>query len=364
MTKQPDVPLLTAGDSIPAVHLRDQADEIIPIYHASIAGDRVVLFLCDDDHDAETLVEIRRYSELAEAFKRQNVQVFFVTSRTVDDNRAFAERLGLKFRILSDRKGKLLPAFGLKTGGKRPNCQHLSAVLRPNLRIAKILDGKSQADAALAGCEALASKDAAPVIEAQAPVLIVDEIFPPKFCDFLIGIWQRGEKQKDQVTSEFGDRSDDVVKRRTDHIIFETEVSLRIHDYFTRRLVGEMAKAFRFGVTDAEHYRIGCYDAESGGHFRRHRDRGAPELKDRQFALSLNLNTGDYEGGHLRFPEFGRQLYHPPLGGGVVFSCSLLHEALPVTQGPPVRPVHLLQWAHGEVIERDGEGRIPIQAGE
>jgi hypothetical protein len=25
--------------------------------------------------------------------------------------------------------------------------------------------------------------------------------------------------------------------------------------------------------------------------------------------------------------------YRPPAGGGVVFSCSLLHEALPVTEG-------------------------------
>ena len=49
--------------------------------------------------------------------------------------------------------------------------------------------------------------------------------------------------------------------------------------------------------------------------------------------VTLNLNTGEYEGGLLRFPEFGRQTYEPPLGGAIVFSCSLLHEALPVTAG-------------------------------
>ena len=46
----------------------------------------------------------------------------------------------------------------------------------------------------------------------------------------------------------------------------------------------------------------------------------------RRFAVSLNLNTGDYEGGCLRFPEFGPHLYVAPAGGAVVFSCSLLHE--------------------------------------
>lgn len=53
----------------------------------------------------------------------------------------------------------------------------------------------------------------------------------------------------------------------------------------------------------------------------------------RRFAVSLVLNAESFEGGFLRFPEFGRQLYAPPTGGAVVFSCSLLHEATPVTRG-------------------------------
>lgn len=40
-----------------------------------------------------------------------------------------------------------------------------------------------------------------------------------------------------------------------------------------------------------------------------------------------------YQGGELRFPEYSRALYAPETGGAVVFSCALLHEALPVTQG-------------------------------
>jgi len=49
--------------------------------------------------------------------------------------------------------------------------------------------------------------------------------------------------------------------------------------------------------------------------------------------VTLNLNSGEYQGGALRFPEFGPQVYQPPTGGAIVFSCSLLHEATPVTQG-------------------------------
>jgi predicted 2-oxoglutarate/Fe(II)-dependent dioxygenase YbiX len=49
--------------------------------------------------------------------------------------------------------------------------------------------------------------------------------------------------------------------------------------------------------------------------------------------MSLNLNAGDYDGGYLRFPEYGPLLYRPETGGAVIFSCALLHEAMPVTRG-------------------------------
>jgi predicted 2-oxoglutarate/Fe(II)-dependent dioxygenase YbiX len=78
--------------------------------------------------------------------------------------------------------------------------------------------------------------------------------------------------------------------------------------------------------------RIGCYDSAVRGEFRRHRDNTTPYTAHRKFALSVNLNDG-YNGGAIGFPEYGRMAYRPPVGGGVVFSCSLLHEALPVTTG-------------------------------
>ena len=53
----------------------------------------------------------------------------------------------------------------------------------------------------------------------------------------------------------------------------------------------------------------------------------------RRFAVSINLHAEDFEGGDLRFPEFGPRTYRPPTGGAVVFSCSLQHEATPVTRG-------------------------------
>jgi predicted 2-oxoglutarate/Fe(II)-dependent dioxygenase YbiX len=49
--------------------------------------------------------------------------------------------------------------------------------------------------------------------------------------------------------------------------------------------------------------------------------------------VTINLNAGDYEGGDLVFPEYGARTYCAPTGGAIVFSCSLLHQAMPVTKG-------------------------------
>ena len=86
---------------------------------------------------------------------------------------------------------------------------------------------------------------------------------------------------------------------------------VRIHD----RLVPEIFKAFQFKATRIERYIVACYEAETGGHFRAHRDNTTKGTAHRRFAVSLVLNTGEFEGGNLRFPEFGRQTYCPPAGG-------------------------------------------------
>jgi predicted 2-oxoglutarate/Fe(II)-dependent dioxygenase YbiX len=49
--------------------------------------------------------------------------------------------------------------------------------------------------------------------------------------------------------------------------------------------------------------------------------------------MSVNLNTGHYEGGFLQFPEFGPDLYRPDTGDAVVYSSALLHEVTPITSG-------------------------------
>jgi predicted 2-oxoglutarate/Fe(II)-dependent dioxygenase YbiX len=122
-------------------------------------------------------------------------------------------------------------------------------------------------------------------------------------------------------------------KRRSDVTIqdpaLRNAVVHRIHD----RLAPEIKKAFQFKVTRIERYIVACYSGEDAGFFRAHRDNTTAGTAHRRFAVTINLNAEDYDGGELRFPEFGQRRYKAPTGGAVVFSCSLLHEALPVTRG-------------------------------
>ena len=119
-----------------------------------------------------------------------------------------------------------------------------------------------------------------------------------------------------------------------------------------RRLVPQIERAFQFRVSRMERYIVACYDAETGGYFRPHKDNTTLGTAHRRFAVSINLNAEDYEGGDLRFPEFGMRTYRPPTGGAVVFSCSLLHEAVPVTRG---RRFGLFTFLHDE--SRDAQYR-------
>ena len=98
-------------------------------------------------------------------------------------------------------------------------------------------------------------------------------------------------------------------------------------------MLPEIKRCLNFQVTQHEVFKLVCYDAKTGGYFRPHRDNESRDTQHRRFAMTLNLNTGDYSGGQLRFPEFGPDLYQPERGGALIFSCSLLHEVIPVTSG-------------------------------
>lgn len=169
-----------------------------------------------------------------------------------------------------------------------------------------------------------------------APVLVAPRIFEPAFCQALIDEYQRigGRpsgfmREVDGMTRLINDPNH---KRRSDVMLPDGMLRDQAGARIQRRLVPLIHKAFHFRVTRMERYLVACYDAETGGHFRRHRDNTTKGTAHRRFAVSINLNH-DFDGGNLCFPEYGNRTYRPPVGGAVVFSCSLLHEATTITRG-------------------------------
>ena len=173
---------------------------------------------------------------------------------------------------------------------------------------------------------------------AIAPVLQVPDVFEAELCQRLIRhlevdcgggdvsavlVMQDGQ-QRLQVDRE--------IKQRREVIPRDAQLDALMHERLMRRALPEIARVFNFEVRRRDPFKLLAYP-ENAGYFRAHRDNETPDVAHRRFALSVNLNQGDYEGGEFRYPEFGPHLFSPPTGAALVFSCSMLHEVRPVERG-------------------------------
>lgn len=172
---------------------------------------------------------------------------------------------------------------------------------------------------------------------AQAPVLTVPRVFEPELCQRLIDLYDTNGGFESGFMREQDGKTVGVMdfrhKRRSDHIIADPGLRAILLQRIRDRLVPMVQRAFQFNATRIERYIVARYDSDVGGHFKPHRDNTTGGTAHRRFAVTINLNAEGFEGGELRFPEFGPATYRAPTGGAVVFSCSLLHEARPVLSG-------------------------------
>ncbi len=175
-------------------------------------------------------------------------------------------------------------------------------------------------------------------VPSHAPVLVAPRVFEPEFCTRLISYYrERGGEASGVTQQDSGGRTfvalDDAFKRRSDCLIEDVAMREAVMQRIYWRLTPMIERAFMWRPTRMERYLVACYNSASGGFFKPHRDNSTNGTAHRRFAVTINLNAGEYDGGDLRFPEFGTQTYRAPTGGAVVFSCALLHEATPVTRG-------------------------------
>ena len=230
----------------------------------------------------------------------------------------------------------------------------VSLVLDRNLRIVDRLDGSEEC-AAVAAAQAVAAlpTEEPRDIKLPAPILMLHGLIDKALCRELITRFESGTHFDSgmatvDVTGTASYKIDHDKKRRRDHLLQPGDpLHDRLHEILLTRCGEEIRKAFQIDIAFIDRLLIARYD-DDGGHFRRHRDNGARGVAFRQFALSLNLNAEDYDGGYLRFPEYNSHRYSPPTGTGLIFSASLLHEVAPVMRG---RRYVLLTFLHDRTAE-------------
>lgn len=169
-----------------------------------------------------------------------------------------------------------------------------------------------------------------------APVLMIPDVLSADLCSRLVRHFEESESHPSGVLDLSGPqpewRPDPAIKRRRDLTLEHEGLTSEVERAVVASVLREIRKCYQYRVTHHEPFKLVCYD-EGSGYFRPHRDNETPDTDYRRFAMTVNLNTGDYEGGALHFPEFGATTYRPPRGGVIVFSCSLLHEATDVVSG-------------------------------
>lgn len=326
------LPGLTVGEPVPAFHARAAGN---PRFAFDTTAGRWLMVLIPG-----SLAEAGLAQRLAAAIAphagllRLDHAVLVVIGTDMKDERSGRLTDGPTRRVLWDDDGSARRAFRAVApdGALRP-CWVL---LDPMLRVfaAWGLEQGAEAMATLAMLPPPADHAGVP---GHAPILVLPRIFEPEFCRRLIAEYEAVGGGESGFMRDVDGRTIGVMdpshKRRKDAFLKDEALRTQIRARLTARLVPEIRRAFQYNVTRLERYVVACYDAADQGFFRAHRDNTTKATAHRRFAVTMNLNTGDYEGGDLDFPEFGPQTYKAPAGGAVVFSCSLLHEARPVTRG-------------------------------
>lgn len=345
---------LNVGDPAPLFALPTPAGDRL-ILRDKVGQPTVLLFYGKDENVACQAIA-QAFAQAFPQFQALNAQVFAISTNTPSDRQGFQEREQLPFTLLSDVSGKTSRQYGVfyddcSSDPPAGIYMRVAMLLDANLKIRGIYslnDLETAIEGLLRDLSLKIPQEPPRHITVQAPVLLIPSVLSPETCQTLIQLWETDNSESGSMQRD-GQKTIAVMnyaqKIRRDHFLKRTDLIEYLDRVMRRRVFPEIQKAFNFEVSRREDYRIGGYDSQRGGYFRPHRDNTTGGTAHRRFAMTLNLNAEEYEGGYLRFPEYGNHLYKPPTGHAVIFSCSLMHEATDVLSG---RRFGLFSFLYGE----------------
>ncbi|MEW5686333.1 MAG: 2OG-Fe(II) oxygenase [Pseudomonadota bacterium] len=323
MTGRWTLPPLSPGEFAPMFITPTRANPAFKFN--TVAGRYVLLALMPSDPAARSRA-CAAFDGVRGTFDDQTRAAFFITAEgpeTAPDDRLPGQRW------MFDRDGAVRARFHVPDDGGA------WFLLDPALRVmaSAPIDAPDELFARIARLPPVDGYADAPLV---APALIVPRVFDRDLCRRLIARYETEGGAPSGVMRDIGGKTVGVLdgmKSRRDVTIDDGDLRREALASIERNLIPMMRRGLQFQATRIERTIVACYDAGEGGYFRPHRDNTTLGTAHRRFAASINLNAEEFEGGDLRFPEFGRRTYRPPTGGAVVFSCSMQHEATPVTHG-------------------------------
>ncbi|MBF2072612.1 MAG: 2OG-Fe(II) oxygenase [Synechococcales cyanobacterium C42_A2020_086] len=331
----------SVGDPVPWFTLPSTSS---PAFHFdTVGGYYIVLFFFGSSKYYKAAIPLQGFCHQQAQFSALQIPFFGISIDS--DDVALAEQVEQPtfFKFMWDFDGEVSTRYGVcQIIEDAVVYQPVTLVLDPNLRVLNIFpvtDPAEHVPQVMSFLDTLPDLGSHHLAERQAPVLLIPRVFEPEFCQHLVQLFEADGGEDSGFMREQDGRTvcitDYGFKKRRDLNLAEGDPAIlqEINELVLQRVKPEIEKAFQFSITRFERHIVACYEGKDGGFFNRHRDNTTKGTAHRRFAMTINLNTGDYEGGYLWFPEYGKQLFRPEVGEAVIFSCSLLHEVTPVTSG-------------------------------
>ena len=129
---------LKEGDPAPDFELPAHDGSMVRL--SDFKGKIVVLYFYPRAMTSGCTREAQRFNELLEEFEKHDAVVLGVSNDPVDKIKRFADKLGLKFKLLSDAENKVIEEYGvLRHRGDKVSANRVTFIISPDGRIVKIL---------------------------------------------------------------------------------------------------------------------------------------------------------------------------------------------------------------------------------